>query len=146
MLPLVALKGGKTFGQPRAEVELVGRRAIVPSENLEDRRWIGLAAQPERAQRPEQQPICISHDGFGCEDMRTEMLVQALQPRGGVGRVADYAVEEVPTSAGVPNIHVAVLQPHAWIEVARPMLLRKARDNFTHFDGRFHSLAANCRR
>ena len=78
--------------------------------------------------------------------MRTEMPVQALQPRGSVGCVADDAVEEVPTSASVPNIHVAVLQPHAWSEVTRSMLLRKARDDFADFDRRFHPLAANCGR
>ena len=52
-LPLLALKGGKSIGKSRTEVDIVGPRAIVPSENLEDRRWIGLAPQPEQAQRPE---------------------------------------------------------------------------------------------
>ena len=105
---------------------MLGSCAVVPPEDLEDRGGVGLAPQPERAQRSKQQPVCVLHHGFGRKHMRAEMLVQALQPRGGVRRVADDAVQKAASAAGVPDIDVAVLESDPRLEVTRTMLLAQS--------------------
>ena len=68
-------------------------------------------------------PSAVLHNGFGRQHVGAEMLVEALQPCGGVRRVAHDAVQEAAAAASVPDIDVAVLEPDPRLEVARSMFL-----------------------